>query len=192
MLKGCYTFNELKERFNWNTKEGKIKAQITYAKNRGVEIEPAFKEGKTYFKIISIFNDNNEEWKIYPLNIRYEVSTTGKVRLTNDKKLVGSVSSRGYVVVTDQTQNPTQYYRVHRMVMETFSPIENSEEFMVDHINGVKTDNRLENLRWVTARQNSFFRDENRVEINENLQKLITKRGYDWVNRLLLLELEEN
>ena len=38
--------------------------------------------------------------------------------------------------------------------------------------------------------ENSEFRDENWVEISKNLQKLIEKRGYDWVNRLILLELE--
>ena len=192
MLDNCYTFKEIQNKFGWTTNEGSISKQIRYAKNRGVEIEFAFKNGKSYFRIISINGEIEDTWKIYPKNSRYEVSKQGKVRLVENKKLVGAEQKTGYIVVTDQTQTPTQYYRVHRMVMETFSPIENSEEFMVDHINGVKTDNRLENLRWVTARQNSFFRDENRIEINENLQKLITKRGYDWVNRLLLLELEEN
>ena len=191
MYKNCYTFNEIKEKFNWDTKEGGIESQIKYARNRGVEIEKAFKEGKTYFKIISINNEYQEEWKIYPNNPRYEISKNGKVRITENKKLVGTEQNSGYMVVSDQTQKPAKYYKIHRMVMETFNPIENSQEFMVDHINGVKTDNRLENLRWVTARQNSAFRDENHREIMENLQKLIEKRGYEWVNRLILLELEE-
>jgi hypothetical protein len=37
-------------------------------------------------------------------------------------------------------------YRIHRLVMETFKPIENCNEMVVDHINGIKYDNRLENL----------------------------------------------
>ena len=192
MLRGCYTFTELKEKFGWTTKEGSINAQITYAKNRGVEIQPAFKEGKTYFQLISVFNDYAEEWKQFPLNPRYEVSKSGKVRTTDTKKLVGAVKPSGYVIVTDQTQTPTQYYRVHRMVMETFQPIENSENFFVDHIDGNKQNNQLDNLRWVLPQQNSYFRDENWLNITENLQKLIQKRGYDWVNSLILLELEEN
>ena len=52
MLNNCYTFNELKEKFQWTTNEGSIEKQIRFARNRGVEIEKAFKEGKTYFKIL--------------------------------------------------------------------------------------------------------------------------------------------
>ena len=191
MLKGCYTFQELKNKFNWTTNEGSIKAQITYAKNRGVEIERAFKEGKTYFKILSVFGDYEEEWKIFPLNNRYEVSKSGKVRITETKKLVGSIDAHGYYVVTDQTQTPPQYYKIHRMVMETFNPIENSENFAVDHIDGNKQNNQFSNLRWVTLQQNSKFRDENWAELIENLHKLINKRGYKWVNDFILLELKE-
>ena len=45
MLNNCYTFNELKEKFQWTTNEGSIEKQIRFARNRGVEIEKAFKEG---------------------------------------------------------------------------------------------------------------------------------------------------
>ena len=189
MVKNCYTFQELKDKFGWQTNEGTIQKQISFARNRGVEIEKAFKQGKTYFRILSTF-DPQEEWKIYPKNNRYEVTRSGKVRVVDSKKIVGSISSNGYCVVTDQTQKETQYYRIHRMVMETYNPIEDSENFVVDHIDGNRQNNDISNLRWVTQRQNTQFRDENWAEISQNLQKLIEKCGYDWVNRLILLELE--
>lgn len=184
MLNNCYTFNELKEKYGWKTSEGSIKAQIRYAKNRGVTIEKAFKEGKTYFYLISDESGVYEEWKEYPKNPRYEVSNKGQVRVKENKKMVGAKNIYGYIIVVDQTQHPVQYYRVNRMVLETFHPIENDDKMIADHINGIKTDNNLTNLRWVTQRQNCFNRDENYAKINENYQKLIEIYGYDGLNAI--------
>jgi hypothetical protein len=68
--------------------------------------------------------------------------------------------------------------------METFNPIKNSENYVVDHINGIRADNRIENLRWLTQRQNMQARDENFAKLNQNYQKLIEKYGYDGLNQL--------
>ena len=249
MYKGCYTFNELKEKYKWETNESTIQRQIRYARRRGVEIEKAFKEGKTYFKLISDFKEeekennelytfkeikekfnwttkltsdtlekqiqfaknrgciielasdkkphlfkiitkplNDDEWKIFPLNNKYEVTKTGLVRVVKTKKLVGSIDGYGYVSVTDSSQKPIQYYKVHKMVMETYNPIPNSSMYVVDHINGIKNDNKLENLRWVLQRQNTYYRDENWANISKKLQFLIENKGYEWVNALLEVE----
>lgn len=186
-----YTFKQLKEKYGWSTLENGIKAQIRYAKNRGVIIEKAFKQGSTYFLIKEDNTGQFEEWKIYPKNNYYEVSKSGKVRLTENHKIVGSIATTGYMTVTFQkVGEPIEYYRIHRMVMETFNPIENPENYVVDHIDGNKQNNDISNLRWVTQRQNTYFRDEKWAEISKNLQKLIEKKGYDWVNRLILLELD--
>lgn len=190
MLNGCYTFNELKEKFGWETSEGSIESQIRYARNRGVEIEKAFKQGKTYFSL----KENNceqEEWKVYPKDNYFEVSKNGKVRTTKSKKIVGSISTNGYIVVSNQTVEPTQYYRVNRMVLETFQPIENSELYVADHKNGIKTDNSLNNLRWLTQRHNCEERDKNYAELNQNYQKLIEKYGYFGLNQLFKAILNE-
>ena len=190
MINGCYTFDELKEKYNWTCQEGTIKNQIRYARRRGVEIEVAFKEGRTYFAIIN--DATEEEWRTYPRNDRYEVTKTGKVRVKGEKNLVGCLTPQGYLVVTDTTRIPNQHYRINRMVLETFNPIENLENYVVDHINGIKTDNRLENLRWLTQRQNIKERDENYANINKNYQKLIEKYGYEGTNRLFEAILNEN
>ena len=191
MIDNCYTFKELNKKYGWNSKEGGIKAQIRYAQRRGVEIEKAFKKGSTYFRILSENNEiqNDENWSVYPKNPRYEVSKTGQVRVVETKQLVGANTSYGYMAVTDTTSNPSQYYKIHRMVMETFNPIENSDFYVVDHIDGNKHNNNLNNLRWVLQRQNIQFRDENWADISQKVQKLIEIKGYDWVNALLTVEI---
>lgn len=47
-------------------------------------------------------------------------------------------------------------FRVHRLVMMAFSPVENMDELEVNHIDGNKKNNKLENLEWCTASENQI------------------------------------
>ena len=42
----------------------------------------------------------------------------------------------------------------HRLVMLTFKPIPNAEDLTIDHLNHNKRDNSLNNLEWVTLKEN--------------------------------------
>ena len=97
-----------------------------------------------------------EVWKQY-LDTQYEVSNLGNVRNKKTKAVLATEDTgNGYLYVG--LQMPDGSYkkaRVHRLVAITFLEFERTEERNeVDHINGCKTDNYVENLRWCTHKEN--------------------------------------
>ena len=107
----------------------------------------------------------DKEWVVCPLYPQYELTRDGDCRLTDNKTLCGFINKTGYVIVTNKRDRTAM--RVHRLVMMTFCPIDNPKDYVVDHINGIRSDNRLENLQ-------------------NNLLKIIQKYGYEKTNELLL------
>lgn len=98
----------------------------------------------------------HELWKKYPGNKNYEISTTGRVRrlFKKHKNFLTPVKFRdGYYYVTITTCSKSKSIAVHRLVALTFLNQEISKT-QVNHKNGDKKDNRLENLEWVTPSEN--------------------------------------
>lgn len=123
-----------------------------------------------------------EEWKTLFFDNGYEVSNLGRLRNKKTKVIAkGTIKKNGYVDVSVNNQN----YRLHRLVLQTWCPNEDYEELTVDHINGNRSDNRLENLRWATREENTVYMMMHRGELNKEITRLLSKHSYEQVLQML-------
>lgn len=64
-------------------------------------------------------------------------------------------NTAGYNLVGLVTEiNTMRYYLVHRVILQTFNPIDNPEKFQVNHIRGKDFGDGVDNLEWCTASEN--------------------------------------
>lgn len=84
-------------------------------------------------------------------------------------KLKNCIGNCGYYRAHLSTTDGFKFIMVHRLVMETFSPNPNSRNLQVNHIDGNKTNNNLENLEWCTGLEN--MRRAKRIGLRDNLAK---------------------
>lgn len=99
-----------------------------------------------------------EEWKdILGYEGYYEVSSTGRVRRSETCKILkqgNTRGNRGYLYVTLSKNGNVKRHRTATIVALSFIQNPDNKKY-VNHINGVKTDNRLKNLEWVTSSENA-------------------------------------
>lgn len=100
--------------------------------------------------------------KPFPINLggyedKYKVSNDGKIWSDYINGFIKPYFSKGgYLRVKINFGERNKKYMVHRLVALAFIKNKNPNLYtQVDHINCNRTDNRVENLRWVTPKQNT-------------------------------------
>lgn len=98
--------------------------------------------------------DIMEMWKdIEGYEGLYQVSNQGRVRIIKERKL--SIDKNGYNTVMLVNNGQRKLCKVHRLVAKAF--IDNSEfKTQVNHIDGDKSNNKSDNLEWVTPSENTL------------------------------------
>lgn len=96
-------------------------------------------------------------WKKYFYNNKeteYSISDSGDVRKDTNNYILSQSTQQNYKFVTLLIEGKQKRMRVHRLVAETY--IENPDNKpYVNHINGQRDDNNVENLEWVTPSENT-------------------------------------
>ena len=92
-----------------------------------------------------------EKVKNYP---EIEINILGTIRRCKNKLIKSQyLNDAGYYMISLSRNNKSKPYRVHRLLAMTFIPNPNNLP-EVNHIDGVKTNNNLDNLEWVTHKEN--------------------------------------
>lgn len=103
----------------------------------------------------------DEEWRpVVGYEELYDVSTHGRVRrMAGHTTIIGKILrnvrfSNGYEVVTLSDRNVKKIWSIHRLVAKAFIP-NPDEKPDVNHIDGVKHHNGVENLEWAEKSENT-------------------------------------
>lgn len=91
----------------------------------------------------------------------YSVSDEGQVKNNKTQRILSAAYNQdGYAIVQLWKDKKPSMKRIHRLVLETFCPIENSELFEVNHLDRNIKNNFLQNLEWCSSSQNILHRDK--------------------------------
>lgn len=94
-----------------------------------------------------------EVWKTIKGFENYEISNLGNVKNITTNRILKNELSKGYLRVTLSCKGNVKRFQLHRLVSIIF--LENIENKpCINHINGIKNDNRSINLEWVSYSEN--------------------------------------
>jgi hypothetical protein len=122
---------------------------------------------------MKIFNID-EAWRTLPGFSKYEFSSFGNVRSRDSIDSMGRLkrgivlklqkSSNGYVILTLSSDNAKKTFQIHRLIATAFVP-NDSNLPCVNHINGNKQDNKVQNLQWCSYSENNQHAFDSKLKL---------------------------
>ena len=116
--------------------------------------------------IMERLSEELERWKPVPgYSGHYEISCQGRIlshKFGKTTILRPKMHPRGYLFIfLSNGKLGRKKHNIHQLVIQNFGPAQ-PDNTTVDHINRVRTDNRIQNLRWATQEEqieNTVFAD---------------------------------
>lgn len=97
----------------------------------------------------------NEEWRMIKNHSNYRISNYARVHNLVTNSILRPSLTGGYLKVRLSEKGKTQDYFLHNLVYMTFNDLDNLQPgYLVDHIDAVKTNNNLSNLRLSSLSEN--------------------------------------
>ena len=97
-----------------------------------------------------------EEWKVIPGYENYAISKNGEVKsIRFNRILKSSNSDSGYLYINLVSNKINKTHSVHKLVIENFGNPKPDANFVIDHKDGNKNNNKIENLQWVSIKENT-------------------------------------
>lgn len=96
----------------------------------------------------------------------YQISSEGEVlNVPRQKIKKPRLDKDGYFLIDFSKNNQAATFRLNRLVAKHFldCPI-NIDKLTVDHIDGNKQNNNVDNLQWLTLQENNFKRDLSNIQ----------------------------
>ena len=136
-------------------------------------LETDLKDNKTNIHIsTNIYQYESKEILNFP---NYKIDIMGNVLNIKTKKyLKHQKTSDGYVRVELSNNGTSKKINVHKLVADSFIPNPNNKLF-INHKNGIKTDNRIDNLEWCTAKENTQHAIRNKLLV-PNTKKIAEEK----------------
>ena len=106
-----------------------------------------------------------EIWKdIKGYDVHYQISNFGRVKSFKSNKILKSkIGSSGYLQIVLCKNCTRKNQLIHRLIALYFIPNPDNKP-CTNHKNGIKTDNRLENLEWATYSENTIHSFKNGLQ----------------------------
>lgn len=100
-----------------------------------------------------------EKWKIIKEYDRYSVSNLGRIKNNKSGQIISARKARNGYLRVDLRKGNIKYEKptvksVHRLVAEAFIKRLSGKNY-VNHIDGNKENNHVNNLEWVTSKENT-------------------------------------